>query len=239
MLIAAASVGEITEEAWLVGDLMPEIMKSRYGFVPPNYKRSSYLSSVSKLLSTGEIDRKIDSKGNPFLELTSKGKSTFKRRFPILSLQKEKWDGNFMVVIFDIEEKKRGQRDALRIKLRQLGFGMLQESVFVSPYHFEEDFREFLETYGLEDSVYVLRTKAIKVPDYQKLVEKIWNLEAVNEEYSEILDKIGNGKFDSGELWNEYFRVSMKDPFLPPELLPKYWLREKVLMALQNIHGRV
>lgn len=239
VLIAAASVGEIAEDIRLVGDLMPEMMKTRYGFIPPNYKRQSYFSSVSKLLSTGEIERKIDSKGNPFLELTSKGISTFKRKFPILSFQKEKWDGNFMVVIFDIEEKNRRERDALRIKLKELGFGMLQESVFISPYHFEEDFQEFLETHGLDASVYVLRTKALKVGDYQKLVRKIWNLEAINEEYSKILEKIKDEKDDPKKLWNEYFEIALKDPFLPPELLPNDWKRKEVLVSLQNIHGRV
>ena len=238
LLITASLVGEMGEDVRLVGDLMPKIMELRYGFVPPSYKRNSYYSSVSKLLSTGEIERKLDSKGQPYLELTSKGQEKFKRKFPILSLQKKKWDGNFMIVIFDIEEKERYKRDILRSKLRELGFGQLQESVWVSPYHFEEDFQGFIESENLQKSVYVLKARTLMVSDYKSLVSKIWKLEVLNSEYQNILDLIAEGEKDLKKLWDEYFAIAIKDPMLPKELLPDDWLRERVLETLQKLDGR-
>ena len=44
------------------------------------------------------------------------------------------WDGTWKIVIFDIPERKRAQRDAFRAFLRRKGFIKLQNSVFVSPY---------------------------------------------------------------------------------------------------------
>ncbi|MDP1710301.1 MAG: CRISPR-associated endonuclease Cas2 [bacterium] len=238
LLLSYAILGDISEDVRLVGDIMPKLMETRYGFVPPNYKRNSYLSSVSKLLSTGEIERKIDSRGQPYLELTSKGQDKFKRKFPVLSLQKKKWDGNFMIVIFDIEEKKRNERSALRLKLKELGFGMLQESVWISPYHFEEDFQEFIESNNLQKFVYVLKARTLMVADYKKLVGKIWNLENLTDEYQNILDLIAEGEKDLKKLWDEYFAIAIKDPMLPKELLPDDWLRERVLETLQKLDGR-
>lgn len=238
LLLSVAVIGEVSEGARLVGDLVPKAMELKYGFVPPNFKRNSYLSSVSKLLSTGEIERKIDSKGLTYLELTAKGNAKFKRKFPILSLQKKKWDGNFMIVVFDIEEKERYKRDVLRSKLKELGFGQLQESVWVSPYHFEEDFQEFIESKNLEEFVYVLKARTLMVRDYKGLVNKIWNLDNINDRYQNILDLITSGEKDLKRLWDEYFEVAMKDPILPIELLPDGWLRGKVLTTLQNLHGR-
>jgi DNA-binding transcriptional regulator PaaX len=44
------------------------------------------------------------------------------------------WDGRWRIVFFDIPEKRRKARDALRDKLRDLGFYELQKSVFVHPF---------------------------------------------------------------------------------------------------------
>ncbi|MCX6704724.1 MAG: hypothetical protein NT162_00070 [Candidatus Woesebacteria bacterium] len=235
LLLAAATAGEAGENIRLVGDLMPKVMELRYGFVPPNYKRNSYLSTVSKLLSTGEIEKKVDGKGQMYLELTSKGQTKFKRKFPILSLQKQKWDGNFMIVIYDIGRKNNQDRNVLRLKLKELGFGMLQESVWVSPYHFEEDFREFIEANGLHKFVYVLSAKMLGIRDNKILVNKIWNLDGLNDEYQSILDLIEKGEKDTKKLWNEYFVITMHDPMLPKELLPSNWLRGKVRESLQTL----
>ncbi|MDO8564727.1 MAG: hypothetical protein Q7R88_01905 [bacterium] len=46
----------------------------------------------------------------------------------------EKWDGRWHGVLFDIPEKYKGAREALREKLRELGFYPWQKSVFVYPY---------------------------------------------------------------------------------------------------------
>jgi phenylacetic acid degradation operon negative regulatory protein len=235
VLIASAIAGEAVEEVHNMGDIMPKVMEARYGFIPPNYKRNSYLSAVSKMLSTGNIERKVDKKGETYLEITSKGIKRFKRKFPILSLQKKKWDGEFMVVIFDIEEKKRKERDALRIKLRELGFGMLQESVWVSPYHFEEDLREFLTGLELEKYVFVFNAKTLGVGDFPTLVERIWKLTEINSEYAKILKKLDEKKPRLKKVWDEYFSIAINDPMLPPSLLPKDWHRQEVLSKLNKL----
>jgi len=233
VLMTAATAGEFLEDVRLVGDLIPKMMEIRYGFVPPNYKRASYFSSVSKLLSTGEIKRKTDSKGNVFLELTARGESKFKRKFPILSLQKGEWDETFMIVVFDISEKERKKRDTLRRKLRELGFGMMQESVWISPYHFEDDFREFLETRDLASEVFVLRAQALMMGDYKKLAEKIWNLQDINLAYKGILENIDAES--RKKLWERYFETVNSDPMLPIELLPGDWTRSRVFSKLQKL----
>lgn len=50
----------------------------------------------------------------------------------------EKWDGKYRILIFDIWEKHRHKRDALRDFLVRLGFLRLQDSVWVYPYECEE-----------------------------------------------------------------------------------------------------
>lgn len=45
-----------------------------------------------------------------------------------------RWDGKWHTVLFDIPEKHKHAREALRSKLRELGFYQWQKSVFVYPY---------------------------------------------------------------------------------------------------------
>ena len=70
------------------------------------------------------------------IELTKKGREQAKKiGFNRLKISKpKKWDKKWRVVIFDIPEKKKIIRDALRRKIQELGFQELQKSVFVYPY---------------------------------------------------------------------------------------------------------
>ena len=46
----------------------------------------------------------------------------------------EKWDRKWRMVIFDVPNKYKTARDALRKKLKEMGFYQLQKSVWVYPY---------------------------------------------------------------------------------------------------------
>ncbi len=52
--------------------------------------------------------------------------------------QARRWDGKWRIVLFDVDEKKRWQRDKLRIQLERFGFRQFQKSVWVYPYPCEE-----------------------------------------------------------------------------------------------------
>lgn len=233
ILLSSALVGDALTEIKNVGEVMPAVMKARYGFVPPNYKKTNYLSAVSRLISVGDIERKIDGRGKMWLELTSAGREKYKRRFPILSTMRSKWDGYFMVVIFDIPEKERASRDILRTKLYELGFGMLQESVWISPYHFEEDLREFLVNHELGDKVFVLEAKKLLAGKTRDLVNKVWNLEAIEDAYQRILKHLEGG-VGYKNIWEEYLSVLKIDPMVPEALYPMAELRKKIIAKLTN-----
>lgn len=242
ILLSAALAGDILEEFRLAGGLVPAAMKGRYGFVPPKYKKASYLSTVSRMFTTGDINKVTDSRGKVYLELTSIGAKKLKRRFPLF-LQDKKWDGLFMVVIFDIPEENRIIRNQLRHKLQKLGFGMLQKSVWISPYHFEEDMREFLAANGLGDSVFVLSARQLFAGNTQKLAARVWNLSRVNKGYLNVLKKTkkskGLKKGKKGKVLDKAYTLYLdtlnSDPILPEELLLGSWAREKAVDALNQV----
>ncbi len=103
----------------------------------------------SKLLSTKE-----NADGSLTFTLTQKGKMkalTF--QFSAMKLKNSLWDGKWRTIIFDIPEKKRVERDALRRKLKELGFQELQKSVFIFPYECRDEMDFVIEFFQLRKFV--------------------------------------------------------------------------------------
>lgn len=82
------------------------------------------------------IDYKEKADGSITMVLTEKGRRQVLRyHIETIEIKRPKrWDGIWRVVFFDVPEKRRKIRDALRHKLQELGFYEWQKSVFVFPF---------------------------------------------------------------------------------------------------------
>ena len=256
LLLTLAGTGDLMEEMKDPLHLVSSAYKNMYGFVPRRYKKHNFLQTIGRNLKTGDIE-KVVKEGKVYLRLTSAGRDKVKRDFPITNLTR-KWNKHWTIIVFDIEEKFRVIRDSLREKLRNIGFGMLQESVFITPNDIVRDFSEFVESYNLEDSVYILEVSQIVGGDVKSLVNKIWHLDELDERYIKILNKIRKldltrtsdrpkqfnnpGKEDKEKLLNfikdirkEYLEILLIDPFLPKELLPENWQGREARISIKNL----
>ncbi len=63
--------------------------------------------------------------------------------------QPKKWDGRWRLVIFDIPEKNKEQRNAFRSYLKHLGFSQVQQSVWAHPYPCQKEIGTLCELYNL------------------------------------------------------------------------------------------
>lgn len=188
LLLTLAGIGDLAQEIKDPMQLMGKSYETMYGFIPRRYKRHNYLQLVNRNLKTGNIE-KIIKDNKPYLRLTSAGKSSLVRDFPILSLTK-KWDKKWVIVVFDIEEKTKSLRNNFRNKLKSLGFGMLQESVWISPLSIGEDMREFIHSIGLSQNVFVMEVSGFILGDPKQLARSIWDLDTLEEEYISLKEKI-------------------------------------------------
>lgn len=188
LLLTLAGVGDVMEEVRDPLQLMSSAYNNMYGFVPRRYKRHNFLQMVARSLKTGDIE-KVTKDGKAYLRLTAVGKDKAKRDFPVTSLTKN-WNGHWTILIFDIEEKSRVIRDSLREKLRRIGFGMLQESVWITPMPIGEDVWEFIESIGLKHCVFVMEVLALRLGSPKELARKIWHLDRYEEEYFKIKTEI-------------------------------------------------
>lgn len=188
LFLILAGIGDIAEEAGDPLNLVSSSYRKMYGFVPRRYKRSNFLQTVDRNLRTGDIE-KIVKDGKAYLRLTPVGKTKAYRDFPMLKLTK-KWNKHWVIVIFDIEEKSKAVRDRLRNKLKGLGFGMLQKSIWVTPLAIGEDMKEVIESIGLSEDAYVMEVSGFIFGDPKELVRRIWNLDKLEETYIRLKDRI-------------------------------------------------
>jgi len=70
------------------------------------------------------------------IQVTEKGHQLLTRRAleGAAAKRPKRWDGRWRVLVFDVPEKRRRDRDVLRKTLRRLGFYHLQHSVWVYPF---------------------------------------------------------------------------------------------------------
>lgn len=202
-----------------------------YGGVPERWKRHNFERVARRLLKTGDIE-KVISHGKPVLKLTSVGREKWSREFPLFELSQKRWDRWWRMVAFDIPNKLKGRRTSLREKLKDFGMGKLQESLYITPYDFGDDLREFIETHELSPYVEVFEARHTFGSDPQTLAWRVWQLDKLEERYSkfwQLLEK--NQSFTSNDrlkFQTQFEQILLSDPLLPRELLLKDWIGYKV-----------
>ena len=117
------------------------------------YQKPKKVYSVfHRLLKSGYI---IAEKRNHdiYIRLTEKGKRAAGwLQIDALKIKRpKKWDGKYRLVIFDISQLKRIYRDALRGKLRELGFIRIQKSVWLCPFDCRDEIELLREFFGLSE----------------------------------------------------------------------------------------
>ncbi len=142
-LLGVAGVMAVAAIAPNVLQALPVIEKQIY-----RYRRRQYVNqTIEHLRRRGLIEWQRKGEKN-YLRLTKKGREELlKYQLGDLGIKKpKKWDGRWRVIIFDIKEYRRGDRDRLRQELVALGFARLQNSVWIYPYDCE-DLIMLLKTY--------------------------------------------------------------------------------------------
>jgi CRISPR-associated endonuclease Cas2 len=114
-----------------------------------------YRTAVYRLRHQGLIDI-ANNNGQKFLRLTRDGQLKV-LVLKAVSIDRRKWDGKWRLVVFDIPEKARQERNQLRQLLKNNQFHKLQASVFISPFPLNLKAIEYLKETKLIDFIRILR----------------------------------------------------------------------------------
>lgn len=100
------------------------------------------------------------------VKLTNKGQERI-REFSVDTItifKPKKWDGKWRILIFDIPTRPKiynQARNALRQKIKELGFHQLQKSVWVFPYECEDEILFIAEIFEVEKYVEIVTAEKL------------------------------------------------------------------------------
>lgn len=120
--------------------------------------RKELASILNRFKLGGYIEFFKEREGKERVGLTERGRQRW-LEYQLLNLKLEsqkRWDKKWRLVMFDIPESKKTIRDALRRKLKDLGFVEFQKSVFVYPFSCREEINFILNFYNIPEHVYYL-----------------------------------------------------------------------------------
>lgn len=155
-----------------------------------------------------------------------------------------KWNGKWYVVIFDIPENFKRARFNLRRKLYELGFGLLQKSVFISPYNLLKEIEEITEYNQIRRYLRFLSVDGI---DQEKeLVLNSWDWKAINKHYADFIIECQNfvrrdfkglieQRIAVKELEKSFAQILKIDPCIPQRFLPNDWVGRKAKQLFTKI----
>jgi DNA-binding transcriptional regulator PaaX len=125
---------------------------------PPHSFKTEQLSQALYRLKKRKIIEIKKTKNKTFILLSEKGKKRkLEYDFFRLTIPKPKlWDGKWRFLMFDITEKNKFAREALRERLKNLGFLKFQKSVWVYPYPCENEIDFIAENLGIAPHIMLL-----------------------------------------------------------------------------------
>lgn len=128
----------------------------------PQNSKYAITRSLKGLRESGLIDR-IDSDRSEYARLTKEGK----KKFHSLELDSKttlvntSWDGLWRIILLDLPEERKSERESLRYLLKKAGFVCLKNSAWISPFPYEHLFRNIKKDLGLATEMMIIVTEHI------------------------------------------------------------------------------
>jgi DNA-binding transcriptional regulator PaaX len=114
-----------------------------------SYSKNSLSGTMSRLRKDGLVEN-----SDLGFKITSKGQKYIKRKMDSLKQFYFNFDKDApknLIVMFDIPEIKKAEREWLRWHLKKFNYVMIQKSVWVGPSPLPKDFLDYIESIKIKD----------------------------------------------------------------------------------------
>lgn len=142
------------------------------------YDQKKFSDIFSYALKKGYI--RVEKDGHDIeIIATEKGRKNFEaRKFEKLQITRpRKWDGKWRVVIFDIPNAQRLQRNAFRRKLKSLGFYSLQKSVWLHAFDCRKEIEILRNFFGInQKQIQVLVVEEVEGKELNQRLKDIYKV---------------------------------------------------------------
>ncbi len=120
-----------------------------------NHWKAGEVENTIRDLNKQKLIQKKNYNGSVIISLTEKGMlRALNISFRSLPNKKEKWDGKWRMVAFDIPNSCRKGRDAIRYRMKLGGFYKLHESLFLYPFDCKREIDALVELFKLKKFVH-------------------------------------------------------------------------------------
>lgn len=157
------------------------------------------------------------------------------------------------VLWHDIPEAQRLERGRLARRLRFLGFGTLQDGLWVSPHDREHEVVPLLEELGVAGRAGILLGDVTTIPGPAALVRSAWDLDALcgryrafGDEFAPYARRRGAPRVDDRtafilrtQLVHRFRGFPFLDPDLPDELMPDPGARHRAVDVFHAAYDRL
>jgi len=162
------------------------------------------------------------------------------------------WLGRWTLIL--LPELSAAVRQRIRELLHWEGFGELAPGVFAHPTLTPAEAREYLAMNQLADVPILLESRAVAAADHRRLIAQGWDLRNLAARYSRFIRGFApvaamlesQGRPDPLDaflvrtlLVHEYRKIHLRDPLLPPSLLPSRWPGLAAYELCRTIYERV
>jgi DNA-binding transcriptional regulator PaaX len=151
---------------------------NRADFESTETKDRYAVSRSLKNLSEAGLIEEIKTDRSSFLRITPDGRQKLRniRLNTPTSLVDTRWDGFWRMVLIDLPESRKNERDSIRYILKKAGFICMKNSVWISPFPFEHLFINIKQDLGLHEEIMIIVTKYID-PTTEKTLKENFGLE--------------------------------------------------------------
>jgi len=176
-------------------------------------------------------------------KLTELGFKELFLKFPFFRFLKEKWDGKWRVLSYEIPEKKRDLRDRLRREVAGWGLGPWHRSFWLTPHPIINELNTFVS--GKEEEKFIQAFQADHVfGERNILIEKVWGKDELDKKYRAMFKKwhliLSEDQEKTEKLKKvilEYIVLLREDPGLPIELVGENWIGFEAFNIFKEIRG--
>lgn len=147
----------------VAGSILEEFLKPQFkykGMSVNMFGLPSFRAKCSKSTFSNEFSRlkreNFIEKDGEYLRITKKGQEYVKRKqdnLSMFSLSFPKDSPKNLLVMYDIPEEKKAEREWFRFHLKKFGYEMIQRSVWVGPSPLPEDFLNYLKEIKLKSCI--------------------------------------------------------------------------------------
>lgn len=219
-------------------------------------------TAVSRLRAEEWLHREADGRRS-FVSLTPQGRRRLEEAASrIYRIEREPWSGRWTVLLFPAGLQPR---HPIRTALGWLGFGSLGPQVYLHPHPDRQTLSSVLDDaraqlpadavpIEIDGDSSIAPAAGERVIALDRLVDSCWSFEPLEASYERFLarfgpvaDALGRGSgIEPDEavslriaLIHDFRRILLRDPWLPPPLLPRRWIGREVQRRVAEIYAAV